>query len=170
MLTHARVQRFFMPKAGPATIAVELPGGYAFCWDAGACRFRYAWKGSLGERPDKTVAKVNGDVYYREEPGFPLRTGPDPANEPKRINFKGYVLDKDGVPEFEINVDGVTIRERVEIKDGRITRRFRTDGRTIWFAVAPENAERFSATGEKEGAFYKFSGPAAREFTITYTP
>jgi azurin len=170
-LTHARVQRFFMPQAGPATIAVELPGGYAFCWDAGACRFRYAWKGSVGERPDKGVAKVNGDVYYREEPaGFPLRTGPDPAVEPKQIAFKGYVLDKDGIPEFEINIDGVTVRERIDIKDGRIARRFRTDAGTIWFAVAPENAERFTATGVKEGAFYKFSGPAAREFTITYTP
>jgi azurin len=165
----ASVSRFFMPKSGPASIAVVLPGGYSYCWDAGAGRFRYAWKGTLGARPDKTVAKVEGEVFYREE-DFPLRVGPDPAIEPKQIEFKGYTLDAQGIPEFELNVDGVTVRERIEIKEGQITRRFRTDGLSVWFSVAPENQERFTATGPKEGAFYKFTGAAAKEFTVTYTP
>ena len=166
----ATVSRFFMPKSGPASIAVVLPGGYSYCWDAGAGRFRYAWKGALGARPDKTVAKVEGEVFYREDAGFPLRVGPDPSAEPKQVNFKGYTLDAQGIPEFELDVDGVTVHERIEIKDGRIVRRFRTNGIALWFSVSPENQERFTATGPKEGAFYKFSGAAAREFTVTYTP
>ncbi|MEO7411847.1 MAG: plastocyanin/azurin family copper-binding protein [Opitutaceae bacterium] len=166
----ASVNRFFMPQAGPASIAVVLPGGYSYCWDAGAGRFRYAWKGTLGARPDKTVAKLEGEVYYREESGFPLRVGPDPAAVPKQIDFNGYTVDAQGIPEFELNVDGVTVRERVEIKDGRITRRFRTNGLSVWFFVSPENQERFTATGPKEGAFYKFTGAAAQDFTVTYTP
>ena len=166
----AIVQRFFMPQAGPASIAVQLPGGYAYCWDAGAGRFRYAWKGTLGDRPDKTVAKIIGEVYYREEPGFPLRVGPNRQAEPKQIEFKGYTLDALGVPEFELTVDGVTVRERIEIKDGRITRRFRTNGSAVSFLVPAENQERITATGPKEGPFYIFTGAAAKEFTVTYTP
>lgn len=170
-LDRAYVQRFFMAQSGPASIAVQLPGGYAYCWDAGAGRFRYAWKGTLGDHPDRTVAKIIGDVYYREEDaGFPLRVGPDPTVEPKVIEFKGYTLDAQGVPEFEQTIAGVTVYERVEIKDGRITRRFRTNGTTLWFSVSAENQERFKATGPKEGAFYKFTGNAAKEFTVTYTP
>lgn len=169
--TRAKVSRFFMAQAGPASIAVELPGGYSYCWDAGAGRFRYAWKGELGDRPERGVAKMVGDVYYREEgAGFPIRVGPDPAAEPKQIEFKGYTLDAQGIPEFELTLDGVTVYERIEINDGRITRRFRTNGNAVWFSAPADHAERFSATGPKEGAFYKFAGAAAREFTITYTP
>jgi plastocyanin len=167
----ASVYRFFMPDAGPACVAVELPGGYSYCWDAGAVRFRYAWKGTLGPRPERTVAKVVGDVYYREEPaGYPLRVGPNPQTEPKQIDFHGYTLDAQGVPEFELSLDGVTVYERVEIKDGRITRRFRTNGTALWFLPPAENPERFTTTGTKEGAFYKFTGPTAKEFVVIYTP
>jgi azurin len=169
--TRASVKRFFMGNAGPASIAVELPGGYSYCWDAGAGRFRYAWKGMLGERPERGVAKIEGEVYYREEgAGFPIRVGPDPSVEPKKIDFQGYTLDAQGIPEFELTLDGVTVYERVEIKDGRIARRFRTNGNAVWFSVAAAEQERFSATGPKEGAFYKFTGNAAKEFTVTYTP
>ena len=38
-----RMRRAFMPDSGPASIAVTLPGEQSYCWDAGACRFRYAW-------------------------------------------------------------------------------------------------------------------------------
>ena len=41
------VQRIFMPAAGPAAIAVALPNGQNYCWDAGACRLRYAWPGDF---------------------------------------------------------------------------------------------------------------------------
>ena len=170
-MNRAIVQRFFMAQAGPASIAVQLPGGYSYCWDAGAGRFRYAWKGTLGDHPDRTVAKIIGDVYYREEnAGFPLRVGPDPTIEPKVVEFKGYTLDAQGVPEFEQTIDGVTVYERVDIKDGRIMRRFRTNGTALWFSVPAENQERFNATGTKQGDFYKFTGNAAKEFTVIYTP
>jgi azurin len=167
-VTRARVQRFFMPQAGPASIAVVLPGGYSYCWDAGAGRFRYAWKGGLGERPERAVAKVEGEVFYREEAGFPLRVGVDPRVEPKQIEFKGYTLDAQGVPEFEQSIDGVTVYERIEIENGRIVRRFRTNGTNLWFHVPPENVERVSSPAPKEGDFYRFAGAAAKEFTIVH--
>ena len=41
------VVRAFLPDAGPAAIAVALPGDQNFCWDAGNCRLRYLWSGEF---------------------------------------------------------------------------------------------------------------------------
>jgi plastocyanin len=163
----AKVSRFFMPEAGPTSIAVQLPGGVLYCWDAGAGRFRYAWKGGYIEKPDRGTAKVLGEIFYREE-AFPLRVGVERDAGPRQIDFKGYTLDAQGIPEFETVVDGVTVRERIEFREGELVRRFRTDAGMIWFAMPTEDPQRIEASGVREGAFYRFTGAAAREFTITY--
>ncbi|MEI6862665.1 MAG: plastocyanin/azurin family copper-binding protein [Verrucomicrobiota bacterium] len=164
--------RTFMPASGPASIAVQLPGGVSYCWDAGAGRFRYAWTGGYVTTPaaaERGLAQINGDVFY-EEPAFPLSLGTSPGAKPRQVDFKGYTIDAQRVPEFETVVDGVTVRERAEIKDGKLIRRFRTSGEaTVWFAIPSEaDAPGLTATGgTKQGAFYKFAGAAAKEFTIT---
>ena len=170
----ATVQRMFMPDAGPASIAVQLPNGYSYCWDAGACRFRYAWRGGEPLAPvERGTAKLaDADIFHRGESGFPLRVGPDPSSPPRSIAFKGYVLDATGVPEFEYTVDGVAVRERLDIANGTVTRRFRTDARQVWFAPGAGATARVSAStpAERVGDFHKFTGSGAQEFTIVYTP
>jgi hypothetical protein len=165
------VRRGFMPNAGPASISVELPGGVSYVWDAGAGRFRYAWSGgipTLPASPERGLARIPGEIFYRE-PAFPLRFGASQEAAPKRVEFKGYALDATGIPEFETVVDGVTVRERAEIKDGRLVRRFRVTGATTtWFAV-PEGAAGLEViAGTREGAYYRLSGAAAQEFTVTH--
>ena len=165
------VVRGFMPDAGPASISVELPGGVSYVWDAGAGRFRYAWTGpipALPSSPERGLAKVSGTVFYRE-PVFPLRIGASPAISPKSVQFKGYAIDAMGIPEFEIAVDGATVRERAEVRDGRLVRRFRVTGATtVWFA-APEDAGTVDVIGGvRQGAFYRLSGAAAEEFTVNH--
>jgi azurin len=172
----AVVTREFMPDSGPASIAVQLPDGkLAFCWDAGACRFRYAWSvwpGSYfiykNSTPERGLEQLQGDVFY-SEPAFPLRFGDAPGPEPKQIDFKGYTIDAQRIPEFELVADGVTVRERIEAKNGKLVRRFRTTGAAIaWFAIPAESADRLSAPGgTKSGAYFKFTGDAAQEFTIS---
>lgn len=168
--SRAMVVRGFMPNAGPASISVQLPGGVSYVWDAGAGRFRYAWTGgipALPSSPERGLARIPGEVFYRE-PAFPIRIGAAPAAAPKLVQFKGYSLDAAGVPEFETVVDGVTVRERVEVRDGRLIRRFRTTGASpVWFA-APDAADGLQvAGGTREGGYYKLSGAAAREFTVS---
>ena len=168
---HAVTKRALMPASGPASIAVQLPGGVSYCWDAGAGRFRYAWTGGYINMPavaERFLADVLGDVFY-EEPAYPLRLGTSPGAVPKQIDFKGYTLDAQRIPEFETVVDGVTIHERAEVRDGRLVRRFRTGGEaTVWFAIPAEGAAGLAAAGgTKEGAFFKFTGAAAKEFTIS---
>ena len=41
------VQRMVLPNSGPAAIGVALPGAQNICFDAGACRLRYAWSGAF---------------------------------------------------------------------------------------------------------------------------
>jgi plastocyanin len=167
----ASVVRGFMPNAGPASISVALPGGVSYVWDAGAGRFRYAWAGgipALPSSPERGLARIPGEVFYRE-PAFPLRVGATPDAPPKLVQFRGYALDATGIPEFETLVDGVTVRERAEVDEGRLVRRFRLTGAsTAWF-VAPEGVADLVVTGgTRDGAYYRLSGTAAQEFTVTY--
>jgi plastocyanin len=172
LTTRASVVRGFMPNAGPASISVELPGGVSYVWDAGAGRFRYAWVGgipSLPSSPERGLARIPGEVFYRE-PAFPLRVGATPDAPPKLVQFRGYALDPTGIPEFETLVDGVTVRERVEVADGKLVRRFRLTGTaTTWFALPDGVADLDVAGGTREGAFVRLSGTAAQEFTVTHT-
>jgi hypothetical protein len=124
---------------------------------------------------ERGLARIQGTVFYTE-PAYPLRLGNAPGGEPKQISFKGYTLDAQRIPEFETVVDGVTVRERAEVKDGKLVRRFRTSGEaTVWFAVpdgfagsaVPAGAELMNSGGMREGIFLKFAGAAAKEFTIS---
>ncbi|RYD26721.1 MAG: cytochrome c, partial [Verrucomicrobiaceae bacterium] len=67
-----QVQRIFLPDAGPAAIAIALDDQTSLCWDAGACRLRYAWTGGfLDGYPywkgnGSSMAKIKGTIRYRE--------------------------------------------------------------------------------------------------------
>lgn len=170
----ARVVRTFMPAAGPASIAVSLPGAYSFCWDAGACRFRYAWKGGFIEQPERGTANLVGEVFYREPTASPLRVGAEPNRLPRAVEFHGYRLGANGEPEFEYAINGVTVWERVDVRDDRVIRHFRTnigEGQVVRFVMPPGDEVRMTADrGARENGFLKFEGAAAREFTITIEP
>ncbi|MBT7924434.1 MAG: hypothetical protein HN627_09240, partial [Opitutae bacterium] len=98
----AVVHRTFMPDSSPAAIAVSLPGGHSYCWDAGNCHLRYAWRdgfikknGSFGRW--RTLPTIEGRVYFRER-NFPFRFKSH-AKGSLEINFLGYSL-IDGIPQF----------------------------------------------------------------------
>ena len=169
--TRGVVTRGFMPEAGPASIAVQLPGGVSYVWDTGAGRFRYAWTGghvTMPASPERGLARINGQIFYRE-PVFPLETGAIPT-APRLVEFLGYTLDATGIPEFETRLDGtVSVRERAEVRNGSLIRRFRIAGAdTIWFRV-PDAAVATTqvSNGTREGSRYRLGGAGAREFTVT---
>jgi len=167
-----RVVRGFMPAAGPAAIAVGLPGGYSYVWDAGAVRFRYAWSGGFGEAVYRQPMELAGPVFYREETGYPLRLGADPTTLPAERRFKGYAFDAAGVPEFTYMLDGVTFHERVVMEGGALVRHFRTEGADgpVWFAVDPEEADALTSSGEVVDGYFRFSGADGTAFSVTYLP
>ncbi len=116
----AVVVRTVMPEATPAAIAVGLPGGLSYCFDAGSRRLLYAWRGGFLNL-EATLQKKTGDDGFTltpQIPGtrffrstrFPFRLA-DSGRLPE-TRFKGYRL-RDGVPEFHYSVGGAEVFERI---------------------------------------------------------
>ena len=169
--------RILVPDAGPAAIAVSLPQKLSYCWDAGACRLRYAWEGEFLDPTDywaikgEPFAKISGTIFYRDKTAYPLRVG-EPGNIPT-VAFKGYRLIQ-RYPEFHYTINGMDVYELILPKpDGTgLERTFRipaTD-KTIWFAFDPGDGVHYtSSVGQWENDKLKLSAAEAQHFTITMT-
>jgi cytochrome c553 len=145
------VVRWDMPEATPAAIAVGIPGGVSYCFDAGESQLRYAWYGGfidlsgtlLSKRDPETrlsyTAQLVGDIFYRSE-SFPIRVGQ--LEEIPRRRFRGYRL-VDGFPEFHYTVDGIGVHEKILAAENGagLVREFRFDTveGPVW--LLPEAAE-----------------------------
>ena len=151
------VQRVFMPDAGPAAIAVALSDDQNFCWDAGQCRLRYAWKGAFIDASahwkgnGRDLAKLPAAPWWHApKDAFPLRFGAADADAPP-VKFLGYRLDQ-GVPEFHYRAGDVEVFEKI---------------------VAAEKgaalAVRYRVPNSKQPVFYEGRAQGA-DFTITLTP
>lgn len=170
---HAFVKRAFMPDAGPATIAVKLPGGHSYCWDAGAVCFRYAWRGGFVEPVYRKPEKLLGNVYYREDHRFPFLIGIEAPSRPTDVQFLGYALDESGIPEFEYQADGIKFHERISVTESKLVRRFRTSSDNsidLWFPVDPGQEAKLDSTGQRVNDAFHFSGQVAEEFYIIIIP
>lgn len=112
-----QVQRIFLPNAGPAAIAIALDDQTSLCWDAGACRLRYAWTGGFLEGypywkgNGSSLAKIKGTVRYTE---------PSPLFE-GAAKFHGYDMDG-GLPVFRYTIGDRNITERFTPATGGFTR------------------------------------------------
>jgi len=169
--------RVLMPDAGPAAIAVCLPGNLAYCWDAGPCRLRYAWTGEFLDLTDywtvkgELHAKILGSVFYRDKGGFPFRMN---VNEVKSIaptiKFKGYRL-VNGYPEFNYWIDHVEVFELIiASKDGKgLLRQFRMKGlhHPVWFVHDKDDGAVYgSDKGSWFGTQLKLDPQEAAAFSI----
>jgi len=174
------VIRWDMPEATPAAIAVGLPGGLSYCFDAGESRLRYVWRGgfldmtgTLFEKRDRETkltrtADILGDVFYRVE-DFPFRVG-DLRHIPQR-RFRGYRL-IDGFPEFHYELDGVDVYERIAPTETRsgIVRTFRIAdvNQSMWLLnrPGPGYSVQSSLPGAADG---ELRIPLGRDVTFTFT-
>lgn len=109
--TRPYVQRIFMPNAGPAAIAVALDQQTSLCWDAGECRFRYAWTGGFidgfpyWQGNGSKVATIKGSIAYQQE------ESPLTAVLKGDVKFQGYSL-TNGLPTFRYNIGTTAVTER----------------------------------------------------------
>ena len=152
----AIIVRWDMPEATPAAIAVGLPGGISYCFDAGESRLRYAWRGGfvdmsrtlLNKKNRQTnlteTAEIVGEIFFREG-RYPIRVG-DRERVPQ-TRFRGYRL-VDSSPEFHYEVDGIGVYERIEPTEGGFVRLFRiVDVRQpMWFVPAESEGVRIWST------------------------
>ena len=169
--------RTFMTGASPAAIAVNLPDSISYCWDAGECRLRYAWKGGFLSRADLWKRKGNetvvvaGRVFFRDETTYPFLLSGE-KNAPA-VRFKGYRL-VDRYPEFHYQIDDIDVHELIRpTPDGSgLTRRFTMTGvtRDIWFLkTSSRNVEIHSSAGRWAGNRLVLTPREAGTFTVTIT-
>lgn len=152
----AVVIRWDMPEASPAAIAVGLPGGVSYCFDAGESRLRYVWRGGFVDMARTLLSKKNretnltetaeiiGEIFFREGPA-PIRTG-DRERIPQR-RFRGYRL-VDTLPEFHYQLDGVDVYELIAPVERGIVRRFRIAevSQPMWFVPSLADGVRIQSS------------------------
>jgi hypothetical protein len=168
------LQRGFLPDSSPRSIAVGLPGGLSYCFDAEACRLRYAWSGGfLNMKPtwhERGAAppKLSGEKFFIAPDTFLPRLGRKDAHA--AVKWLGYQL-VDRLPEFRYTLDGVQVRQRIEPAPARGLRcafemdKIRSD---VWLQ-APSGVD--VAAGGKALApdaegWVKIPGDALRRFEV----
>ncbi len=141
--------RTAMPKSSARSIAVGLPGGTSYAFDAERCRLRYVWDGEFldmapvwHDRGMRQMGQPGAEPWYRTPDAPLLRLSG--AGEAPRTSFKGYLLDEERHPVFLYEVDGVAIRERLSAVEG---------GRGVVraFEIAPLPREGWLNPGAEDG-------------------
>jgi len=158
--------RIYVPNAGPAAIAVSLQKGLSYCWDAGACRLRYAWKGGFLDNTDiwkghyDSYAEILGTVFYRDKTRYPLNFE-KPGNIPT-VKFRGYRL-INRYPEFHYTINGVDVFELLKPKEDG-TGLIRT------FRIPKNERQIYFVTAENDGVSYESSKGTWSKGVLTLSP
>jgi hypothetical protein len=166
--------RVFIDGASPAAIAVSLPDSLSYCWDAGTCRLRFAWRGGFLDNSDlwkgkgDATAKVTGSIFFRDKSSYPLRIG---SNTTLPVTaYKGYRL-INRYPEFHYTIDGVEVYELIlPAKDGTgLIRNFSIPQLTENITVITDAADGVtysSSAGRWENNNLSLTPQEAKKFTI----
>ena len=167
------MMRAFLPNAGPAAIAVALPGDLNYCWDAGNCRLRYAWTGGFVDPRDmlnsngSRFTKILGPTFWSsggDENTFALDTG----NPKARPDFQGYRM-VEGLPEFRYLFDGLTVHERLTSEDGSLLWNLRIEKASRDLKLyAP--GEVTASAGKRDGDFLVLDPKTAQNITLKISP
>lgn len=172
------MQRLFMPDAGPAAIAVALPGDLNYCWDAGNCRLRYAWTGGFVDATrmwnsnGNALGKLLGPIFWRSEKGETITGLQIGATSPKFLRFRGYDL-VEGTPRFRYEVDGVEVHESIRETDGKLAWSFELESPEDAVRVLvpdQETATISGSAGSREGDYWYVPQGDASRFTLTLAP
>lgn len=168
--------RTFIADSNTRSIAVGLPGGVNYVFDAELCRMRYAWEGefldvsALWTGRGGGQAKVLGKKFLTL-PAQPLRIGN--ADSEPAVKFRGYRL-VNKFPEFQFEVDGVPVRQLV--RKGANPRSLDLEFQLgpaqndVWF-VLPDGvtARTANSVGAPDRGRLRFSGGQLVHFSITLT-
>ena len=179
-----KVVRIFLPDCSPAAIAVGLPGGQSFVFDAAECRVRYLWRDGFIDATDAwqgkgdVMAQVVGRVYCRSPAGGWIRVVKEGKDGPGARKWLGYRLVR-GAPEFHYLADGADVRERLLTKGGKLLLNYHITGAPegVRFVTDPRGGATFSgssqdsATGQMSQIAFQEGGAAltakqASDFTL----
>lgn len=174
----AKVVRVNMPDASSRAIAVGLPDGLSYCFDAQTCEVKYAWTGAfLDVGPDRgygrgrggAVCKVLGTRFNTGASGFPFRLGTS-AEQPK-VRFMGYARKVEG-PVFMYRVGAAVVLHNVaRSASGRgLTHSIEVDNATqasVRFQLKPDGLKLSSSAGKWDGGTLTLSAGESQSFKVT---
>lgn len=168
-----KIQRIFMPEAGPAAIAVAMPGDLSYCWDAGVCQLRYVWKGQfidpwpVWKGNGNGLASLEGEVVFHPDIQS-VRAWPN-LGTPK---FLGYRL-LQGLPEFHYQLGNLHVHEWIKPLAGNagIIQVFSIIGASdpveIHLFSDADGIAVESSHGVRDGNRLTLSPSAAQSFSLT---
>lgn len=117
----ALVIRCFLPNATPASIAVGMPGGLSYCFDAGTSRLAYAWRGGFLDlspnlKKEALLARLLGEIFFTTPEDFGFRL--ESSGESIDRRFRGYRI-VDGFPEFLVRAGNIDVRQRFTLPENK---------------------------------------------------
>ena len=158
--------------ASPAAIAVALPHGVSYCWDAGTCHLRYAWIGGfvdpmpVWKGNGNGLAKMIGTKFWTGTKKFPLHKKTPFDFSPQ---FQGY-RKIDGHPEFHYTIDDIDVYEHITaLPSGMgLTRHFRLPdiNYPLRITIGPGNTK--VSKGQINQGVATLASNEAKSFTITH--
>lgn len=167
------VQRSYLPEAHPGAFAVTFPQGPGLCYDPVRGGMNYIWDGGFADLRPRWITKRGspvafaGDVFYREQTEFSLRS--DRGRLPE-YQFLGYKMAA-GFPEFRFRLDGREIRETLKPspRGTGVVRHFQVEGDApLWLRLDEQPDAEIQVTGaiRQEGWIHYPGEAGGGEFTV----
>ena len=175
------ILRTFMRQAGNHAIAVGLPGGLNYAFDAEQIRLAEAWQGRfldarstwferfappaepLGER---IVTFPDGPSFYLTA-RLPKRSN-QPTLEPQPLEFAGYRVDQAGIPTFLYRLGPWDMEDRLDAHDAEVLQRTWTVRRSDRPSASEKGSSEKGASengASENGSAISFCPHAATQLT-----
>jgi cytochrome c551/c552 len=129
------VYRTYLPGASSRAIAVGLPGGISYAFDAKLCKLLYFWEGGFLDFEKSWTghggwySKLMGTKIFEAPASFPLRMG---SKQNPEVKFLGYRTEGE-LPSFLYQINGISVEETIG---------FDADNRTIVLSFKISDAEK----------------------------
>ncbi len=110
------VLRAFLADVGPRAIAVGMPSGLHFAFDAGSARLADAWKGDFLDTSGAWAGRGGNELGGLGERVWVAPAGPLLAlrgRDAPAPHFEGYELDRQGLPTFLWSLGEARVRETI---------------------------------------------------------
>lgn len=118
------LQRTFLNEVGPYAILVGFPGGLNLAYDGEKGRPALAWRGRFFDAYSTWFVRAAPFEDPLEKEVFAWAKG----SGSETGDFRGYRLDKAGMPTFLITVDAVDVADGYEVRDGQLRRTVTWEG------------------------------------------
>lgn len=171
---HPVVKRVHVEGAAARTIAVGLPGGMNYCFDADQCCVQFGWAGAyLDVGPDRDgrggkPCKTLGKRFAVGSVGFPLR---EPDGRQPAAKFVGYRTH--GAPRLSIDWGGQELTWTITAAPGGIGLHYEFQlpdrSKPMQFTIDPDGLQLASSAGSWQQGVLTLPASDAKKFTVTLT-